>query len=539
MSVHLSQGFGGIFNVMMKSFHKRILRWVIIFSGSTLLIVVIILSITTYVEREIRSTVYKLNGRASSIDVNLFTRSVQIEKLQWSSALDSLDKYPHSLRLNTLTLTGISLYQFLVNKTIRVNEIKLDSGKIQYNNRIKHIIRAAIATTRQPIECSSIYFNKVETEVLSDSIIAFSALLNLHATEAAIHFNSNNRPTYSIKNSDGVIKNLNFGRHEGMYGATIKQVSFNTQNQKIEIDSVLLIPNFSKFKFAHYVGEQVLRLNISIPKITLEGVAFDSLMDSTVVISKILVQSFDSHSFKDKRILSTNKDIIPLPMESFLKLPWKIKIDSILISNSRITTEEFPAKGVAPGISTLDDVRVVFTGLNNRRNKNDPPYAIMDITGLAMNSGKFHASFQFPVDGSVRYHAKGSVSEMPFEKFNPVLGPIANLRAKSGYLNSLTFNFTYTELTSKGQLDIDYEDLRITSLNKNKQTTNDLRTLFVNAVIRNDRDQSGPSAKIAGIIDIERDRTKIIFNVWRISILDGLRSSILGKSKTEMASKKH
>jgi len=71
----------------------------------------------------------------------------------------------------------------------------------------------------------------------------------------------------------------------------------------------------------------------------------------------------------------------------------------------------------------------------------------------------------------------------------------------------------YTEFSSNGHLDIDYSDLRITSLNKNKQTTNDLRTLFVSAVVKNNRDQSGPAAKAEGVISIERNRKKSIFNV--------------------------
>ncbi len=517
----------------MKSWSHQIpYKWVVITLGSSFLLVwITFLLLTTYLEGEIRSTIYRYNGKVSSIDVNLFTRRVLIKNLQWSSIPDSLNAVPHSFRLNSVTLDGISLFPLLVHKTIHVNKIMLDSGKVLYNKNIKQPIQEVVNSKYTVFKCHSISLNTIDAQIIADTVVTASVLLTLHLTDAAVWVESNNTLHYSLKNSTGIGQQINFSRQEGMYGGTIKQLSFNTQEEKIILDSILLIPNFSKFKFAHYVGDQIVRLNISIPKLTFEGVAFDKLIDSTLVVEKIVVHSFESFSFKDKRIPFVNETDVPLPMESFLNLSWKIKIDSILIHKSRMTIEEFPVKGVASGITTLDEVRAIFTGLNNRIQENSPVSAALEVTGLVMNSGRFKAFFQFPLDGSANYYANGSISKMSFAELNPVLTRVANIRVKSGYLNSLTFNFTYTEFTSNGHLDIDYADLHITSLNKNKQTTNDLRTLFVNAVVKNNRDQSGPTAKAAGIINIERNRKKSIFNVVRMSILDGLRSSILRRNK--------
>lgn len=518
--------------------NRFVYRWVIILSSSLLVLLAITISLTKYLEREILSAINAHHAEASSVDVNLFTRSLKIKNLKWNSEQDSLNSIPHVVRINSITVKGIRLYQLLVNKIICANQLTLDSAKVQYNTKIKHDVSKIITSQYSALQCHSIFLNAIETEIITDTIVSFSAMINLHLMEASVRIDSVNALQYSLKNSNGIISNISFNRHEGMYGSSIQQLVFNTEEQSITMDSILMIPNFSKFEFAHYLGDQAVRINISIPKLSLEGVAFDKLIDSTIIVSKIQVQSFNSYSFKDKRVPFLNVTHVPLPMAGFLNFGWKIKIDSILILNSRLTIEEFPEKGEDSGVLTIDDVNAVVTGLNNRKDVDDLPNAIVNVTGLLMNAGKLNLSFQFPLDDSSSYYAKGSVSKMHFAELNPVLTRLANLRIKSGYLNNLTFNFMYTEFASNGHLDIDYSDLHITSLNKNKQTTNDLRTLFVNAVVKNNRDQSGPTAKADGVINIERNRKKSIFNVLRMSILDGLRSSILGKNKAAGVTKK-
>lgn len=522
----------------MKFRGSRILfLWVIILSGITLMVLVVALSLSRYLEREIHEAIYLQNGKVSSIQINLWKRSLSIMDLEWSSVPDGLNSPPHDFRCQKVLVKGISVYQLLANKTIRVSEIVLDSGKLRYNNSLKNVHRA-VASAYTVFECRTISLKTIETHVMADTLVSFSALLTLRINDAMVTLDSMNGITYSAKNSFGNVRNINFSRHEGMYGGSIKKLFFNTREQKIIIDSVLLIPNFSKYSFAQFLGEQAGRLNISIPKLTLEGVAFDSLVDSTFIASKISIESFDLFSFKDKRIPFLRKENIPLPMASFISLPWKVKIDSILVTNSRITVEEYPARGDERIAITFNTIHASFTGLNNRLGKNEHPYALLKASAQLMGTGKINAVFQFPLDEASPYTAAGEISKFSLVELNPVFIPIANIRIESGYLNSLTFDFRYTEIESKGELDIDYENLRLLGLNKNNAETNNIKTFFINVLIKKKRDQSGANAKAVGVINIERDRRRLVFNVWWKSILDGLHSSLVGQTKRTRQSKR-
>ena len=516
---------------------RTLFLWVIILSGSMLLVLVGSLSFSRYLELEIHEAIHLQNGKVSSVQINLMKRSLRINNLEWSSVPDSLNSPPHYFRCQTVLVKGISIYQLLAHKTIRVNEIVLDSGKLRYNNSIRNI-HQAFTSAFKVLECNTISFKTIETHVMADTLVSFSALLTLRINDAIVTLDSTNDVTYSAENSFGDVRNINFSRHEGMYGGSIKKLFFNTREQKIIIDSVLLIPNFSKYSFAQFLGEQAGRLNISIPKLTLEGVAFDSLADNTFIASKIFIESFDLFSFKDKRIPFLRKENIPLPMESFKSLPWKVKIDSILVTNSRITVEEYPARGDERIAITFNAIHASFTGLNNRLAKDEHRYALLKASALLMGAGKINAAFQFPLDETSPYTAAGQISGFSLVELNPVFIPIANIRIESGYLNALTFDFRYTEIESKGKLDIDYKNLRLLGLNKNNAETNGVKTFFINVLIKKNRDQSGANAKAAGVINIERDRRRLIFNVWWKSILDGLHSSLVGQTKRARQSKR-
>ena len=132
-----------------------------------------------------------------------------------------------------------------------------------------------------------------------------------------------------------------------------------------------------------------------------------------------------------------------------------------------------------------------------------------------------------------------AISEMPFAELNQALINAAELRIESGYLNRLAFNFNYTDFSSVGKIEINYKDLKLIGLKKDKGI-NGLKTLLLNVFIKNDKTRLLPKAERTGTINIERDRKKFIFNFWWKSILDGLKSSILDTDKSRTKSnKKH
>ena len=514
---------------MKSTRHRNRYRWLIILTCSAVLLVILIgASFSIYVENEIEENINSLNGKISSIRVNLFARSIKVKDLEWSSKPTSTNLNPHFLRLSAVTAEGINLYELFFNKALVINEVTIDSGVVHYTRNVKRSGHKTGSSNYKHFLFKGISLNHIQTHIKTDTIDSFSAIINGHLRDASIAIDSLNNLSYSIESVDALAEKISVSRKEGMYGGTIARVHVNTRESKIRIDSAELIPNFGKYEFAQHLGKQTARINLSIPQLTIDGFRLDRLLDSTFVASKIEINSFHLVAFKDKRIPFLRKENVPLPMASFSRLPFDIKVDSVVISNSLITIEEFPEHGIHTGIITFENIDASIAGLDNREKEKDHRYATLRASALLMGTGKIKALFQLPLDGTSVYTAHGSISNMTFKELNPILIPMANVRVESGYLKDLRFDFNYNEYTSKGTINVDYRDLQIISLNTNKRSTNEIKTFFMNVFVKNERSKSLTPQQKNGVIDIERDRKRYIFNVWWKSILDGLKSTILG-----------
>lgn len=516
---------------MKPSFYRRPHQWLIILvSCIVLLIISLGTFLSIYVEHELKRNILLLRGDISSIRVNLFTRSIKVTDLAWSSGLNSTNLNPHFLKLGAVTAEGINLYELFAHKTLLIEDITIDSGTVQYSRTIRQQGQKVKNARYKHFVFKNISVHNIHTQVKTDTTTSFSALLNGRLGEFHISIDSLHNLSYSIEGVDALVEGLSVSRSEGMYGGTIARIHINSLEKKLIIDSAILIPNFGKYEFAHQKGEQIARISLSIPQLIIEGLQFENLLDTSFVASKIKIQSFDLYAFKDKRIPFLRKENIPLPVESFIHLPFSVKVDSISIQDSHILIEEFPEYGNASGTITFDKINASLTHLNNRRKETDPSATQLDVTALLLNTGHIKASFFFPLDGSPEYSATGSVSKLDLTTLNPVLSALGNVRIQSGYLNALTFQFKYTDFLSKGILNIDYADLQLMSLDKHHHAIDGFKTFLMNAFVKNKRSQSPTTDVQTAIIEIERDRKRYVFNVWLKSIMDGLKSSVVGKT---------
>jgi hypothetical protein len=98
----------------------------------------------------------------------------------------------------------------------------------------------------------------------------------------------------------------------------------------------------------------------------------------------------------------------------------------------------------------------------------------------------------------------------------------------SGTLNKLTFNFDYTDHKATGTVLVNYEDLKVNTLTKEKEPEkNEVKTFVVNTILKNNKTKNTDKEKRMGVIDFERDRRRAIFHYWWRSVLTGIKSSMV------------
>lgn len=512
------------------------IRWALILLSSVLLLLLSGFLLSSYIEQKIQHEINVRGGASTLIDVSLLKRSIHITDLKLLAVPDSTGTSRYSIGFHKASVEGVHLFELLIQRRLEVDIVAIEGGTVCYDKAMssKHLKKDS--TVSYPsIQIKQLSLIAIEVEVKTDATTVVTANVNAQITDFFLPINSFQLLLPKAAEVKMTLLHVAIQDRQGMYSGKVARFFCDTQKQYVRIDSIELVPNYGRYEFAHRLGKQTDRVTLLVSTMTVEGLQFSELLDSSLKASKVRIDSFEVVAFRDKRVADLDEQIVRLPMATFLKFPWKVNIDSVLIYHSRVVVEEVPEKGNTSSLITFEDINALLTGWNNVVHEENQKHALLHATGKLMGEGTINAWFTLPLDGNEMYNAYGSVRKMSFAKLNPALEPLANIRIETGYLNELTFNFNYNDLISKGSLELDYRDLHLISLGKDHHSKNGLRTLLLNAIVKNDRNKSMSSAKRIGEIDILCDRRRFIFNIWWNSIRGGLRSIVLRTGKKDHA----
>jgi len=528
---------------MKQFFRLRLTRWVIL--------PILILSIVLFVAGVVLSRVVKdkviaaleeKNGTIESLHLNLLRRAVTVEGVAWTAPSTDTTKVKNHVAVKHVSVTGIHVLAWLIHKNITVDKIELSDGEVTYrvvkNAKKDSASHAAPAMAEgelpfKMVSIGEVVFKNVKTHIQLDSLQTVSG--DVGFTLTAVQFDpiqaQKDRSAIKIKSIQADFTSVQLSSK--LYITKVSSIHLNSADGRLLLDSISLTPKYGRYAFARKVGKQTDRFTLRIPKIAVEGLAFNPLNDSTVV-SSVHIVSARLHVFRDKRFPFIKHHQVPLPVAMIRKFPFALQVDSLKISGAKIVYEEFPEKGFHTGQVEFEELNAALTGLNNRDSSAQGKATLVASTKL-MGKGLITATFLLPYGKQQSYRAEGHIRNLPLPALNRAMENMAFVNIESGKLNDLYFNFYYNDDHSKGSILVNYENLKINGLTKEKDShASEFKTWIINLFIKNDKDRTVSEAKRLGVIDFERDKRKAIFNLWWKSLLSGLKSSVLdGPAKKE------
>jgi hypothetical protein len=480
-----------------------------------------------YARKKTEERLATLGITLGSLQINLFTQSLSIEDLDMNFAGDSAQAVPQLAHIKNITLSGISLYDLLVLNEVIINKVTLEDGNIRYNRNVEFIDNPdSSKLILKGITIHDFIIKNLRAEIARDSLLEYSAIVK-NLTFSTIQFSDSLVFNLSTIKIEAEIKNSVINHEGGFYQSTIGSIKINSSEKKLSVDSFLLRPNYPKYRFARKVGKQTDRFNAFIQKIDVDGLDYNALIDSSFVASTIKITSGEVLAFRDKRMPFKETQHKPLPVAALKKLSFNVEVDTIKIKDSKITYEEFPEDGFQSGKIPFENLNATISNVNSRAYYNKSKYAKLEASAKLMGRGLIEASFLLPLEGNQLYNAKGKITNMSLHHLNPVLENLAFVSIEAGKLNSLDFNFDYNDKVSTGTLIINYENLKMKGLKKQKETIeNELKTFLLNTFLKSDKDKSVPTAKRTGEISFERDTKRQVFNFWWKSLFSGIKETL-------------
>jgi hypothetical protein len=509
-------------------------RKVILVTLSAVMLILLIFFAGRYVLlSSIRSALYKrldtlkeqgIAIRFESVDVNPWSGDIQVHNLTIDLG-DTLRQKIIKASVPYLLVKGIEIIPYITDRNISIRSVALTQPSFTVRPDAE-----LPGTGARKSFFENLYIQQISItasalhlkDTLGQDTIS-SVYADLHIDNLGLEKMGD---SLAWRDSEVHVNNFSFNMPRELYSFSVKDVRLDLNNRTFEIDSLKIVPMGSRKAFMKKYGREIDHIQGVVPFIRIKGLTLRA--DPRLSIgADLMTMKLHLEIYRDKRLPFKKDFYTKLPSHFLQKLPLHLHADTIRLTDSFISYEEFPEKGDSAGGIFFDKLNATITGLDNEPALTQQ--TILHADAKFMGSGDLRAEFTFPGDTTKPYRAAGSLRNLPMTKLNSMLGPAAKVRVESGTMKNLKFNFVYNPVRADGAVELNYENLKISSLrenNKNIAAVDLIKTLLLNTfILKKDMDEDTKTADKTGTVLFYRDRKRSIFNYWWKSLFSGIKSA--------------
>jgi hypothetical protein len=301
--------------------------------------------------------------------------------------------------------------------------------------------------------------------------------------------------------------------------------------EQLELYDFSYLPRYGKFEYSRKVG-----LSVDVAELRVERILIDKFnLDEFINHKKIFASSMhifkpEAVIFKDKRMPKEEDILKKMPQELLMEISSEVNIDHIKVVNGNIKYEEFPEKGMIPGVIEFADLNASlnpFILANGDMGNNK-----IHLNGSLLLNGqaKLNVNMVLGFEKPYPIHVEASIGEFELSQINSILESNAFVTVESGVIRGGEWNFTADNKHAIGSMSLRYNDLKVRLLDERtlEHGTGRKRilTFVVNALaLRSNNPRKLFNRHVSSTIYEPRDETKFVFNYLWKATFSGLMGS--------------
>ena len=442
------------------------------------------------------------------------------------------DTITHTIvKANSFTIEGVSYWSYLVNKEIKIEDIKLKDAAITY---YKHRFNKSTDTVRKPI---AKVFKPVLVEELSidnaslliydgtrDSTSVSVADVTITIDDIYVDSKTLTRKLpldYADYNANGSDISLKVGNYERLTLA-----NFNITDRKGSFNNITLKTKYSKADLSTIIPLERDHFDLAIAAITIDNPAF-GFKNSKLFAGANLIAVHEPilKVFRDK-LVADDGSYKPLYSKMLRDAPIELLVNEITIKDGSIDYQEKLKDENQGG-------RIAFSSLNASINNLGNTYPAGDKTDINiaatfMDNTPINIDWSFDVNNpNDQFSFKGSMGKLPGEQMNQFTAPNLSIKL-TGEIYKTYFTIDGSNNKSRINMRMKYDDLEIAVMRKRGKGINKLLSKVANLFIKEDSNDK-PTDFREGTGETERDITKSFFNYLWLNLKSGLIATLAGK----------
>lgn len=447
-----------------------------------------------------------------------------------------------------INLVDCSLFSFLFRKSLTISKVEVvdpsgtlyrSSKKIKpsfKNGKKKFSIYSLLSKNFRELNIKKIKVRNAHVLVYDDindttpSLISDDNELEVSNLKINKSVDESNRLFYADK-MNLVMNRFTYTTRDSLYSFRVKQLRASYTDSILSVDSLEMIPNYSKRQFSNEAGKQTDRINVKVAGLDFAKMNVKLFFERNWFIAEQLkIRGLNLSVFRNKNYIRIEKRIKSV-QELMKDIPIYSAIDNIKLTNALIIYEEIAEGATDTGMISFNELNAKITGFTSDTTL-FAKYKTMELHANAkfMNKGKLTARYSFPLNTSETvFDCSGKLVDMPLNAINTILEPGANISIKAGHIDSLIFSFHANEQKSKGKMYFYYHGLKIEFLNKKSHESGKfqdaLAFLAHSILLKEDNPARNKQLRVTDI-NYERNPNRFIFNYTWKSLLSGIKPAI-------------
>jgi len=363
----------------------------------------------------------------------------------------------------------------------------------------------------------------------------------------------------TVKVYEGILKNLQLGSEiNGDLKAVIKKnpsftitdisgeiideknywtwsnLSFSKPGKSLSVDSFSFHPVKNRDEFVSASKWQTDYITLKTGKVLVSKFDLDQYLEDSVFRSgNITIDQPYFTSYRDKTPPFHAGIIKPLATKLIQKIPFKISIDTILISNGTAVYTELNDKTKETAVIPVTRMSGDIFPIKNYGLTPTDSFRIR-LNGYLLDSGWIRLrTRESYLDSLSGFLITLRMQPQSMLYLNKILPALTSVKLQSGYLDTLTMRAVGQEYLSLGEMRMYYHDLKVQFLKngseEKKRFLQGLMTFIANSfVIKNE------NKKRVGVVYFPRLRDRSFINYYIKIVTSGVASSVGAKKNKRL-----
>lgn len=288
--------------------------------------------------------------------------------------------------------------------------------------------------------------------------------------------------------------------------------------------------DLEQFAVTRALEQDVAQCHVS--EVSIKGLSIPDGPDITSLSARsITLKQAEATIFRDKTRRDGPSPFKPLLARLLRKLPQGAGVDSLLLEGAEIIYHERAAVARGFGVVPFRQMDAVITGA--RSPASDSAYCIAHARCITFGDSPVDFRFTTRVaDTTDRFEVEAHIGGMPFNALNTVLGPLLDVQAITGRIDTIIMHMRADDRVAEGKVRLAYRDLRMVQGEVvTRKARNKPMSVLMNAVIRNEQ-ELGDISQTDERYTLPRARDRSIFNyLWR-GLREGSKKVLLPEMMT-------